>query len=100
MNFEQKRIIRELIEQLRSDSISTYDVLGKLLEVQKIERTQLSHIWNVEDVLFKAEDLDITLTEDQAIEILRNIEDDIDCSVGVNWDVIEYHINWYSSGLK
>jgi hypothetical protein len=48
--------------------------------------------WSTEDVLGKAEEMDIELTEEQADVILDNIERSHDASVGINWDVIEYHI--------
>lgn len=48
--------------------------------------------WSTEDVLGKAEEMDIELTEEQADAILDNIERSHDASVGINWDVIEYHI--------
>lgn len=48
--------------------------------------------WSTEDVLGKAEEMDIELTEEQADVILDNIERYHDASIGINWDVIEYHI--------
>ena len=51
--------------------------------------------WSTEDVLFKAEEMGIELTEDQADAILDNIEHYHDASVGINWDVIEFHIEDY-----
>ena len=48
--------------------------------------------WSTEDVLGKAEEMDVELTEEQADVILDNIERSHDASVGINWDVIEYHI--------
>jgi len=48
--------------------------------------------WSTEDVLGKAEEMDIELTEEQADAILDNIERSHDACVGINWDVIEYHI--------
>jgi hypothetical protein len=55
--------------------------------------------WSTDDVLMKAEELDIELTEEQADIILGNIERYHDANVGINWDVIAYHIesiNFYN----
>jgi acyl-homoserine lactone acylase PvdQ len=51
--------------------------------------------WSTEDVLMKAEEMDIELTEEQADIILDNIERHHDACVGINWDVIDYHIETY-----
>lgn len=56
--------------------------------------------WSTEDVLGKAEEMDIELTEEQADVILDNIERSHDASVGINWDVIEYHIESLAFYLK
>lgn len=56
--------------------------------------------WSTEDVLGKAEEMDIELTEEQADVILDNIERYHDASIGINWDVIEYHIESLAFYLK
>jgi len=56
--------------------------------------------WCTEDVMFQAEIMGITLTEDQADAILDNIEHYHDASIGVNWDVIGAHINMYMDKLN
>lgn len=48
--------------------------------------------WNSEDVMQKAKEMGITLTEDQVVDVMQSIRDNFDASIGVNWDVIEYHI--------
>jgi hypothetical protein len=51
--------------------------------------------WSTEDVLWQAEQLDLELTEEQADDILEIIEHRHDASVGINWDVISFHIENY-----
>lgn len=51
--------------------------------------------WSTEDVLNKAQEMGIELTEKQADAILYNVEYYHDASVGINWDVIEFHIENY-----
>ncbi len=48
--------------------------------------------WSTEDVLAVAETLDIELTETQADKILDNLLHYHDANVGINWDVINFHI--------
>lgn len=57
--------------------------------------------WSTEDVLFKAEEMGIELTEKQADTILDNVEHYHDASVGINWDVIEFQIeNYLDNGTQ
>lgn len=101
MDYQQKRIVRDLIQNLGYDirnhyeSISRETILNQLQLIEEIERTQISHIWVVEDVLEVANDLGVTLTEDQCIEVLRMVEDDLDSEIGINWNVIRAAVEWY-----
>jgi hypothetical protein len=51
--------------------------------------------WNIEDVLFQAEQLDTEITDDQAMEILEIIKDEFDAENGITWFVIENSIKEY-----
>jgi hypothetical protein len=48
--------------------------------------------WSTEDVLAMAESMDVELTETQADIILDNLLKYHDANVGINWDVINFHI--------
>lgn len=48
--------------------------------------------WNKEDVMLMADHMDVKLTEEQVDEIIQNIANDFDGNIGVNWNVIQYHI--------
>lgn len=49
-------------------------------------------IWSVEDVIERAKQENINLTETQALEILEDAKDNHDATIGINWDVLDYHI--------
>jgi len=48
--------------------------------------------WCIEDVLETAKNEHIKLTRKQAGEVLDKCLADHDATIGVNWDVISYHI--------
>jgi hypothetical protein len=48
--------------------------------------------WSTEDVLAMADNMQVELTEKQADEVLENVFRYHDADVGINWGVIEYHI--------
>jgi len=60
-------------------------------------KTKIKLIWCYEDVLMLAKMRDITLNKKQACEILAEVERKHDATIGVNWDVIDCHIDEYLS---
>jgi uncharacterized protein YjaG (DUF416 family) len=56
-------------------------------------RERIAISWCIEDVLGRAEDRDIELTEDQALDVLSAMESGHDCEIGINWNVIDFHID-------
>jgi hypothetical protein len=48
--------------------------------------------WSTEDVLAMADNMQVELTEKQADEVLENVFRYHDAEVGINWDVISFHI--------
>lgn len=68
--------VKELIKHLESydqDSIIAYD------------------LWQVDDVL--CTHAYGTVTQEQAEEVLLRMGNNKDCSVGLNWDVLYYHLS-------
>jgi len=51
--------------------------------------------WHVDDIISRAELLDIDITREDAVNILNDVIDNHDCSIGINWDVISVYIKNY-----
>jgi len=51
-----------------------------------------SSIWTTDDVFSQAESIDVEITEEQAVEVIRIVQSKQDASIGINWEVIETHI--------
>ena len=71
------------------------DLLSKELE-EDVDKT-IAHVWHVDDVKMRAEERGIDLSEQQALEILQQIDKGKDASVGINWDVIDIVTDMYLS---
>lgn len=56
--------------------------------------------WSTNDVLSRAEDMGAEITSEQADEILQNVFDNHDATIGVNWEVIEFHIEDFLENLN
>lgn len=56
--------------------------------------------WSTEDVLTRAEDMGVTITEEQGDKIIQNVYDSHDAEVGVNWVVIDFHIENFLENLN
>lgn len=54
---------------------------------------QISITWTDADVIQQAEVMGETLTEQEVSDVLELMEKDHDATIGINWDVISYHIN-------
>jgi hypothetical protein len=57
-------------------------------------------IWSTDDVMMQAEIMNIELTEEQADAILENVLHYHDASVGINWDVLDFHIEDFLDKLN
>jgi hypothetical protein len=53
--------------------------------------------WSTEDVLMRADELSIELTEHEADNILDELYENHDASIGICWDVIASYIYQYDS---
>lgn len=57
------------------------------------ENNELIITWSIEDVIERANERDIELTQEQAKRVLNLMCDKHDCEIGINWDVIDCWIN-------
>ena len=70
------------------------EVDSELLKEELINRGYLRVFWHKEDVISQAKNLDYELTDEEASDIMYNIEQSFDANIGVNWDVISEHIRY------
>ena len=56
---------------------------------------EINITWCTEDVLHTAEEMDISLTEKEADEILLMVEKNHDACIGICWDTLRYYITEY-----
>lgn len=63
-------------------------------------RDQISITWCVDDVLSQAELMEVELTVEEARDILANVKLQHDCGIGINWDVIQTHIEMESDDTE
>jgi hypothetical protein len=59
---------------------------------------KISITWSTEDVAIRCEKLGVYLNAEQQNEVLRNVKRLHDAEVGINWDVIDAHIESYLEG--
>lgn len=55
----------------------------------------LTEIWHINDVHAAAEGMGITVTDDEAEDVLIAIAESFDASIGINWEVFEYYLADY-----
>lgn len=57
----------------------------------------ISIIWATEDVLMRADELGVKLSEQEADEILDDLLRHHDCQIGICWDTIGVYIHQYET---
>ena len=50
-------------------------------------------LWSVDDVLHANDSDQVTVTKEQAEEVLGRMERHKDCTIGLNWDFLSYYLN-------
>lgn len=70
------------------------EVDSELLKEELIDRGYIRVFWHKEDVISQAKNLGYELTDEEASDIMYNIEQSFDANIGVNWDVISEHIRY------
>jgi hypothetical protein len=61
---------------------------------------QIKLVWSTDDVLIKADEMNIDLTECDADTILETLEQKHDASIGICWDVIGCYIEQFEHDRK
>jgi hypothetical protein len=56
---------------------------------------KIAIIWHVDDILDRAKEYSPQLSWEEAQKVLGNIERYHDASVGINWEVIDTHIELF-----
>ena len=68
------------------------DFITHLQQYYPPEEKILCIVWQVDDVLYRADELGIEITEEEAEEILNVMNHHHDACIGINWDVIDCHL--------
>jgi hypothetical protein len=53
---------------------------------------KITIIWNQDDVLHTAEQMGVTLTDEQVMSVLDHVEHNHDANYGISWDTIQWAI--------
>ena len=69
------------------------DLIEYLQQNYKPEDHVAYSLWSVNDIVDYAEERDIKCSETQAKSILSKVNDKHDANIGINWDVINEHID-------
>lgn len=67
------------------------------MDVQKArqvlkEAGYVMHFWHRDDIIQRAEEKEIELTEKQIDDVMSLLEHKTDCNIGINWEMIDVWI--------
>ncbi|PCJ54650.1 MAG: hypothetical protein COA79_21620 [Planctomycetota bacterium] len=80
--------INTLIEMIKNK----IDHSELLEEIEKLKFNNFGCHWQLEDIMEKALEMDLRITLETAREIADKIENSFDANHGINWEIIEIHI--------
>ena len=74
-------------------------VVDRVNEYQKTQeeenKDKFSIVWSIDDVLYQAQNDEVSITEDEARHILNMMEKHHDASIGISWETISIYISEY-----
>lgn len=62
--------------------------------------TKITITWSIEDIEDAANNMDCSLTKKQQSDVLQQIKNGHDATIGINWDVIQQAIIDYCDSAK
>jgi len=97
------KTLKDLLEDPNTTKEDFINLINQLpSNIQDFDTdTTIGAFWGIDDVIFRAEEIGFTLDYIQAKEVLGNTKRNHDASIGINWDVLDCHIEdfAYSAGL-
>lgn len=69
------------------------DIIKRLQDYHKPDDIVATSIWNPDDVIDRAKDTEEPIpTQEEAEQIIENIDHQHDANIGINWEVIDCHL--------
>ena len=69
------------------------EFIKELQERYEPETEIVAVFWQKEDVIWRAEDRGLSLSDEKAGQIVEALESNHDACIGINWDVIDFHLD-------
>lgn len=92
---------REIFNEVRLSSLKIYLPVDKSAEFSDVLDDKLYSIWCTEDVIDRGREMqEVDLTEDQAKEILSDMDSNVGADVGVSWDSMDVYIDQFIEDMK
>jgi len=97
-SFMREELAGSITSQLESEGLATKQEDKKALRQIILESIEdyfddkIADVWDSEDVVSKAREMDITLGKEQAIEVLEMALNKFDAGEGINWSVLGTYI--------
>ena len=89
---------KQRYSKLKHESLAKDDVITRLkqdivdLQDKLKDAEQFYCGWCADDVMHRASEMDVKITQKEAEEIIDSVEHNFDASLGVSWDTIEWAI--------
>ena len=82
-----------LADNLRESFATTQAALKALAEADIQDDEKITLSWHVDDIKGQAENRSMKITDQQAKDVLQAVKHKHDACIGVNWEVIDFHLD-------
>lgn len=69
------------------------ELIKRLRNTYKPDDVIVAHIWQPEDVIMRADERGIEITQEEAEDAILDIEHHLDCELGITWITIDCAID-------
>ena len=91
--------LKDMIQALTKQKLLKKKDEDKALKILKRYWTdKIAITWCAQDVKDRAKERKIKINEYQAKEVLDNVFHNLDCTVGVTWDTLDFYIDQAKGG--
>lgn len=92
---------REIFNEVRLDRLKSHLPADKSGEFSNVLDDKLYSIWCTDDVIERGRDMqEVELTEEQAKQILSDMDSNQDADIGVNWESMDYFIQEFVDNME
>ena len=88
-NYQINAIVNKMIVD---GIIAPNNTENAFISIKEYFSDKIAMTWTAEDILTRAGEINIDITDEQAVEILSSLQDNFNTNIRINWNIIDDYI--------